>query len=540
MTAPATRMFHARALISRYFSGFCPMVGFRVTVHQSGCWGNRIATCALVVIAFFAPSLTHGQSEDPAGSASLQGSVRDSRGHALAAATVHLQGDITGQTITTQTDSKGLYRFSTLGEGVYTVRAEMAGYSEAIFGPCIIGQKEAKRIDLTLVSTAQSGATGTPGAEKPQFFDEPTFTVAGVTEAMNPGGHGSDAVLRTTEALAKETASLGPPAGNKESSSSPTASTFSSSDYENAYQQALAHATAGEYERAQTDIRTLLARQDRSGQEQAALHNLLGEVEEKMGNPLEAVREYQRAAELDPSEPNLFDWAAELLTHRAFEPAVEVFARGNRMFPGSVRMLSGLSVAGYARGSYDEAAQRLCQASDLNPVDPNPYLLMGRMQAVDSMQSECMVERLARFVRLEPENAIANYTYALSLFRERREASEDAGNLAHVESLLEKAVRLDPKLGPAYLQLGILYSERGDFPKAIAAYQKAIEANPGLEEAHFRLAQAYNRSGEKSKAQAELQLYYQMSKQTAEQVERERHEIRQFVYTLRDQPSKLQ
>jgi Tfp pilus assembly protein PilF len=176
----------------------------------------------------------------------------------------------------------------------------------------------------------------------------------------------------------------------------------------------------------------------------------------------------------------------------------------------------------------------------LNPVDPNPYLLMGRMQAVDSMQSECMVERLGRFVRLEPENAIANYTYALSLFRERREASEDAGNLAHVESLLEKAVRLDPKLGPAYLQLGILYSERGDFPKAIAAYQKAIEANPGLEEAHFRLAQAYNRSGEKSKAQAELQLYYQMSKQTAEQVERERHEIRQFVYTLRDQPSKLQ
>jgi tetratricopeptide (TPR) repeat protein len=515
------------------------MVRFRLTVHQSGCWGNRIATCALAVVAFFAPLFVQGQSR-PAGSASVQGSVRDPRGHALAAATVHLQGDNTSQTLTTQTDSEGSYRFSALGEGIYTVRAEMAGYDEVIFGPCIIGAKEAKRIDLTLVSTVHSGLPGVSGAGKPQFFDEPTFTVAGVTEAMNPGGHGSDTILRTTEALTKETASLGTSAGNKESSNFPPASTSSSPDYENSYQLALAHATAGEYERAQTEVRTLLAQQDRSGQEQAALHNLLGEVEEKMGNPLEAVREYQCAAELNPSEPNLFDWAAELLTHRAFEPAVEVFTGGNRLFPGSVRMLSGLGVAWYARGSYDQAAQRLCQASDLDPSDPNPYLLMGRMQAVDSMQSECIVERLARFVRLEPENAVANYTYALSLFRERRKAPEDAQTSARVESLLQKAVHLDPKLGPAYLQLGILYSERGDLPNAIAAYQKAIEVNPGLEEAHFRLAQAYNRTGEKSKAQAELQLYDQLSKQTAEQVERERHEIRQFVYTLRDQPSKLQ
>jgi tetratricopeptide (TPR) repeat protein len=516
------------------------MVRFRATVHQSGYWGNRIATCALAVVAFFAPSLiqgqsTQGQSEAPAGSASLQGSVRDSGGHALAAATVHLQVDNTRKTLTAQTNSEGIYRFSALGEGVYTLRAEMAGYGEAIFGPCVIGRKEAKRIDLTLVSKVQSGSPGASGTEKPQFFDEPTFTVAGVTEAMNPGGHGSDTILRTTEALAKETASLGTSAGSKESSSSRTVSTSSLSNYENAYDLALAHAAAGEYQRARTDVRTLLARQDESSQDQATLHNLLGEVEEKLGNPLESVREYQRAAELDPNETNLFDWAAELLTHRASEPAIEVFTRGNRLFPGSVRMLAGLAVAWYARGSYDQAAQRLCQASDLFPSDPNPYLLMGKMQAVDTIQSECIGERLGRFAELEPDSAIANYNYALSLFRKWRAAAEDAANLARVESLLEKAVRLDPKLGPAYLQLGILYSERGDSPKAIAAYQKATKANPGLEEAHFRLAQAYNRSGEKSKAQAELQLYDQLSKQEAEQVERERHEIQQFVYTLRDQ-----
>jgi tetratricopeptide (TPR) repeat protein len=106
--------------------------------------------------------------------------------------------------------------------------------------------------------------------------------------------------------------------------------------------------------------------------------------------------------------------------------------------------------------------------------------------------------------------------------------------MATVESLLHKAVHLDPKFGAAYLQLGILYSEQGDSAKAIAAYQNATETNPGLEEAHYRLARAYSRAGEKSKSEAELRLYEQVSKKAAEEAEHERREIQQLVYTLRD------
>jgi hypothetical protein len=42
------------------------------------------------------------------------------------------------------------------------------------------------------------------------------------------------------------------------------------------------------------------------------------------------------------------------------------------------------------------------------------------------------------------------------------------------------------------------------------------------------------------KAQAELQIYEQLSKKTAEESERERREIQQFVYTLRQQNSAAQ
>jgi tetratricopeptide (TPR) repeat protein len=563
------------------------MVRFRVTVHQPGYFGAGVVSCVLVVSLLLGPFPVHGQSvqgpfDDHADLAILQGLVRGAHGHPVAAVTVYLQGNGGTQTVTTHTDSEGAYRFSGLREGVYMLRAEMTGYRATTFGPCVLGQRETKKIDLTLESPKASRSS----SDKPEFFDEPEFTVAGVTEAMNPGGHGSD--TSTTEALAKETASL---PVTESTTNFRTASVSSSSsaavedslrqeaerepgnfdvnhrlgklllsdgkdaeaipyldqasranpgDYENAYELALAYARDGQYERARTQTQTMLAAHHTAGKEldrqlQSELHHLLGDVEEKLGNSLEAVREYQHAAELNPSEGNLFDWGTDLLIHRAFEPATEVFTEGNRLFPRSARMLAGLGVAWYARGSDKLAVERLCQASDLNPDDPNPYLFLGKMQSVETAQSTCTMEKLGRFVLLQPENAQANYYYALGLSRRT-----DADDLAHAESLLKKAVRLDPKLAAAYLQLGVLYSQRGDSSKAVSAFLEAIAANPGLVAAHYRLAQAYSRNGEKSKAQAELQIYNQLSKKTAEEADRQRREIQQFVYTLREPASASQ
>jgi tetratricopeptide (TPR) repeat protein len=279
-----------------------------------------------------------------------------------------------------------------------------------------------------------------------------------------------------------------------------------------------------------------------------ALHHLLADIEEKLGNPLQAVREYQRAAELEPSEPNLFDLGTELLTHRALEPATEVFTKGNRLFPKSVRMLIALGVAWYARGSYDQAAQCLVDASDLAPGNPTPYLFLGKMQSAEGTPSAESIERLRRFAELQPDNALANYYYAVSLWKQsasavdtERDNDRDNERSARVESLLQHAVHLDPKLSAAYLQLGILYSQRKDFPRAVSTYQKAIEVSPELDEtlevAHYRLAQAYLRTGNKTKAQEELQLHGRLAKKIKENAERERREIQQFVISLRNKNS---
>jgi tetratricopeptide (TPR) repeat protein len=390
-----------------------------------------------------------------------------------------------------------------------------------------------------------------PASKPPEFFDEPQFTVAGVTQATNSGGHGSDTVLRNSEALVKATVSLGADAEIKESRSkepvapksfeSKDAATNNPTETSRLQQersgleaqllredQARGDAAKGDKTRAEiTDSATRL--------KQADLHHQLAQVDEKLGDPLQAVREYQRAAELTPSEANLFDWASELLTHRALEPATEVFTKGNYLYPQSVRMLIGLGVSWYARGSYDRGAECLGSASDLAPADSTPYVFMGKMQSAETVPSQATLERLERFWQLEPHNVLANYYYALSLWKwKQSESALDDASSAQVAALLNKAVELDPRLGAAYLQLGILYSQRGDSGNAIQAYQKAIEVSPELEEAHYRLAQAYKRTGDAVRAQQELQVYEHLAKQAKERTDRERAEIQEFVVTLRD------
>jgi tetratricopeptide (TPR) repeat protein len=535
----------------------------------------RLAPWTLALVCLLSSLELQGQTVTaPAQGAAVQGIVRDSGGRPVGGAKVSLKTKEAG-TLTIITDRGGAYRFSSMRRGDYLLSVEKVGYANATVDPFTLARSESRTINLTLVSEKSSDRKK-DSEKRPAFFDEPHFTVAGVTDTTNLGGHGSDTVVRNREALAKATASLSPPASADASAESgnaavekqlrvavqqqpedfdanfqlgkllvdrgkaeealvylESASQLKPNDYDDGYELALARADTGDYQQARTDILAVLNSLDKTGQKRAEPHHLLAEVCEKLNRPLDAVREYQRAAELNASEAYLFDWGAELLLHHAAEPAVEVFTKGNRLFPRSSRILAGLGASWYALGSYENAVQGLCEASDLNPGDSNPYLFLGRVQAVESTPSAAITERLQRFARLQPENAMANYYYAISVWKGRK-SPVDADNFAQVKPLLEKAIHLDPAFGPAYLQLGILYSERRDLSNSVAAYQNAIQASPDMEEAHYRLAQAYRQEGETSKAQVELQRYEQISKEKAAEIEQQRHEMQQFVYELRE------
>ncbi|MFZ3341490.1 MAG: tetratricopeptide repeat protein [Terriglobales bacterium] len=496
------------------------------------------------MIAFVASSLTgqeKAQSSSQPRTATVQGHVRDSDGKPMANAAVTLQSTngVTTENWNTRTDSAGAFHFVGPWTGDYTLRTGESGSSLTVVKSVALAAGETTKVDLVVSSASSSSLSQddlSPAAKLPPLFDDPKFTVAGMASASNSGGHGSDAVLRNSEALVRDTVSL-EPAGKPAAPAAHNSAEDGVLLQEGAEIQAeiLRQENAGDAnwadEKGQGDLKLDAPTREKRSE----LYHRLAQIDEKLGNPLEAVHEYQRAADLAPSETNVFDWATELLTHRALEPATEVFAKGNTLYPQSVRMLIGLGVAWYARGSYDRAAQYLVRASDLAPSNPAPYLFMGRMQTAEAVPSAEVLERLARFAQNAPDNALANYYYAVGLWNSKQSTgSINEASATKIEELLQTAIRLDPKLAAAQLQVGILYGQRGDNARAIAAYQKAIEVSPEMDEVHYRLGMAYKRAGDEAGAQRELQLHEKLAKQAAEQAEQERGEIQEFVVRLRD------
>jgi tetratricopeptide (TPR) repeat protein len=417
-----------------------------------------------------------------------------------------------------------------------------------------------------LAAPAQQQIAPAP-AQPIQFSDNPDFKIAGVTDWTAVGGHGSDATLRTSEDLARETAAL----KARNSSDIPISSadaeleghlraalaaapgTYSANynlgsyfvrtqQYERAipflktasqlaetsgdsdYQLALACRGLGDLKQAKQHIDLALARAD-----SADLHRLAGDIDEALGDPLAAVQQDERAVRLDPSEANYFAWGSELLLHRAVWQAAQVFSAGAKTHPRSARLLTGWGAALFAGDLYEDAAQRLCEAANLDPDNQNTYIFMGKVDAAAPGSLPCIEEKLEYFARQQPDRSVAKYLYAMALLKH---GGPDRGV---AETLLKKAVALDPKNADADMQLGSLAFAGKDYAGAIRLYTQAADADPRLPEPHYRLGVAYDRVGEKQKANQQFGIHASLEKEQADAVEQQRREIKQFLVVLQAQ-----
>jgi len=512
----------------------------------------------------------------------IHGTVIDSAGKPVGEALVRLeQGSAT--VASTTTNAGGEFRLSGLVAGNYILGAEKSGMRSR---PAVVVKSspgEEQRVDLILEDsvTAQTASSASPtlSAQPMEFADKPTFTVAGITDWTAVGGHGSDSNLRTSESLVRETTSLKTEdsprgAGSTLKNVSETddsegklraaiasepasyeanrqlgafylhagrykeaipvlqaAYLLNSTDHANEYDLALANENAGDLSEARRHVKELLALG-----ETADWDRLAGELDEKLDDPLNAVHEYERATLLAPNEANYFQWGSELLLHRAVWQAQEVFQKGAKAYPQSARMLAALGAALFAGARYDEAALRFCEASDLNPSDPKLYEYMGKIEMAAPNPLACIDRKLARFVQKQPESANANYFYAMAIWK-GQEHSADRRALRQVETLLTKAVTVDPQFADGYLQLGNLYSSQRDYAKAISFYERAVKVNPQLGDAHYRLGVAYDRTGNREKAQREFLLHGKIKKSEAEEVEKERREVKQFLVAVPGDPT---
>ncbi len=298
-------------------------------------------------------------------------------------------------------------------------------------------------------------------------------------------------------------------------------------EYDNGYDLAMADFLLGRLDEARHVAQELI--QEKSTGE---LHNLLAQIEEKQGNFLDAANEYETAAHLDPTEDNLFDWGSEMLLHRTYEPAINIFEAGVERYPNSARMQIGLGLAFYSRDRFDEAVKALLKAVALMPGDPRCYYFLSKAYNSSPNQADGVIEAFRRYSEAEPRNAQAQYYYALSLWKGRRSEGSDP-DLQLVESLLKRAISLDDRLPEAHLQLGDLYADQHYYEESIPEYERALALNPNLSDAHYRLGTDYVHLGQREKAQQEFAFYQKLRAEHLAEVDKERAEVKQFVYSAK-------
>ncbi|HZC23080.1 MAG TPA: carboxypeptidase-like regulatory domain-containing protein, partial [Candidatus Binatia bacterium] len=172
---------------------FLHVFGSRGTVYSLG----------TVLLLFVLSLLSPGQQAPD--SASLAGRVRDTQGKPVAGAVLQLGANGAASTTTARTGSDGSYKFSAVHAGIYSLRIVIDGSVETEISSLALAPAEAKTFDCIVHGSKPATPADSSSAK---FFDEPRFTVSGVTDTTNLGGHGSDVAVRTRESLAKDTASL--------------------------------------------------------------------------------------------------------------------------------------------------------------------------------------------------------------------------------------------------------------------------------------------------------------------------------------------
>jgi tetratricopeptide (TPR) repeat protein len=275
-------------------------------------------------------------------------------------------------------------------------------------------------------------------------------------------------------------------------------------------------------------------------QPNAELYDLIASLEEDIGNYVQAVRHYQRAVDLDPGkEQYYFDLGAEYLVHLTFSPAVDVFRVGSQKFPASARLYVGMGLAQFALRRYEEAASAFIEALESDPSSPDAFLAWNALPPFVVVSAWQTVQpHLQRLAERHPTNSHAVFCYGAALSRHGI-ASDRQDNLDLAQFLLQKAVRLNPRLAPGHLELGTLYAQRKQSNKAIASLLEAIRLDPNSEMAHYRLGQIYRDLNQLKLAERELSIYRTLSKNHRDQMAQTRSAIRQFVLAKPDSESAL-
>ena len=151
--------------------------------------------------------------------------------------------------------------------------------------------------------------------------------------------------------------------------------------------------------------------------------------------------------------------------------AMNEFERALNLDPNNPAILAQIGAVYEAKGEIPNALQAYQAAAEINPQDPDFWLLLAQI----SLQYEFDVSEIAlpaarNALALKPLNAPAldalGYSYYL------------LGDMNFAEKYIHRAVELDPELASAQYHLGLLNFHQNKSEAAIAAFKLAQKLDP--------------------------------------------------------------
>ena len=132
------------------------------------------------------------------------------------------------------------------------------------------------------------------------------------------------------------------------------------------------------------------------------------------------------------------------------------------------------------QGKADEAEAGFERLIELNPRDAKPHLNIAEM-ALDRKEFPRAIVSLRKAIELDPPMSAQAHLLLGSAYLAQKV-------LGDAEREIRTALAMRPRIPDAHYNLGLLYEELGDVPKAMESYAAEIGLHPGAYPAHFNLA----------------------------------------------------
>jgi tetratricopeptide (TPR) repeat protein/glycosyltransferase involved in cell wall biosynthesis len=157
-------------------------------------------------------------------------------------------------------------------------------------------------------------------------------------------------------------------------------------------------------------------------------------------------------------------------------------------------------------GDHAAAGAAYRKAVEVNPRDADAHLQLGHLMKVGGHLSAA-IEAYGQAVAIDPnlseaqnEIGILERRLLAQDHRAKGDSARDARDWDSARTQYEEALRLDPTLHPAWIQLGHASKELGEYAKAEAAYRKALQLKPDDADEHLQLGHLLKAMGRTSAA----------------------------------------